>query len=307
MTKKTMIAVAIPTYRRPELLLELTRSLPSHVPISVSDNAASLSGLTAPFGHNVSIHHADRLLPIFVNWNRAVSFIPDNATHVLIPSDDDLYLPDALQTVGQAIEKYPGADMIVFGCDFVDENGKTWAGWRPEKDQMCAPGDGFLAFEAGVTARMPGVLFRKAFLDRIGAFDERFVLTAADSELIQRAALLGRTVFVPTVIGLYRIWSGSLTHARQATDLWMSEVTLWTGKIAALLRTGHQPRMRKINVDRFQDEIYTANLRAGIGALKSRGQYLGAWRHLLANRYPHRAGVLSQVKLLGHLLLPHLK
>lgn len=304
---QSKIAVAIPTYRRPELLLELTRSLPHHVPINVSDNDGSLAGLTTQFDSNVSVHHADRLLPIFANWNRAVSFIPEDATHVLIPSDDDLYLPGAVQAVTDAIDEYPSADMIVFGCDFVDEHGKTWAGWRPAREELCAAGDGFLPFESGVNARMPGVLFRTDFLRRIGGFDECFKLTASDSEMIQRAALLGTTAFVPKVIGMYRVWTGSLTHTRQASDLWMSEIDLWTEKIAELLRNGHQPPRRSINVDRFKDNIYTANLRAGIGALKTRGQYLGAWRHLLANRYPYKASLLSQAKLVAHLLLPRRK
>jgi hypothetical protein len=97
------IAVAIPTYRRPELLLEMTRSLPAQVPISVSDNGGSLLGLNVPFGSNVSVHHANQLLPIFANWNRAVSLVPDDATHVLIPSDDDLYLGTAFKIINQAI------------------------------------------------------------------------------------------------------------------------------------------------------------------------------------------------------------
>jgi 23S rRNA (adenine2503-C2)-methyltransferase len=59
--------------------------------------------------------------------------------------------------------------------------------------------------------------------------------------------------------------------------------------------------------DALRDEIYTANLRAGIGALKTRGNYRGAWHHLLASRYPYRASLLSQAKLLIHLLLPFRK
>lgn len=300
----TQIAVAIPTYQRPELLLELTSSIPSDIPISVSDNAGSMLGQNLLFGSNVAIHHAESSLPIFANWNRAVAFIPADATHVLIPSDDDLYLPNAMPTVTAAVAKYPDADMLVFGCDFVDEHGATRPGWKPEREEACEPGDGFLLFAPGVDARMPGVLFKTDFLRRIGGFDERFVLTAADSELIQRATLMGKTVFVPVVIGMYRIWSGSLTSSRQATGLWMSEVDLWTGKIAELLRNCHQLSDRKIDVGRFQDEIYTANLRSGIGSLKSRGKYFGAWRHLLVNRYPHRASLISQAKLLAHLLLP---
>jgi hypothetical protein len=87
----------------------------------------------------------------------------------------------------------------------------------------------------------------------------------------------------------------------------LTEVDLWTHKIAELLRTGHQPPSQRVNIKRYRDEIYTANLRSGIQALKQRGQYLGAWRHLFANRFPYRASLKSQVKLLTHLILPRLK
>lgn len=292
------IAVAIPTYRRPDLLLELTRSLPDHVSVSVSDNGGSLIGLVVPFGSNVSINHAEQLLPIFVNWNRAVSLIPEDVTHVLIPSDDDLYVPNAFEAVNRAIEKYPNADMFVFGCDFVDENGNVRPGWVPQKEELCAPGDGFLKFESGVSARMPGILFRIDFFKRIGGFDENFKLTASDSELIQRAALLGSTAFVPKVIGQYRVWSGSLTHARQATDLWLSEVELWTSKIAELLHTGHHPRSRQVSIERYRDEIYATNLLAGLNSLYQKGDAENAWLFLMRHKIPRHTKLITRLRLL---------
>ena len=292
------IAVAIPTYRRPELLLELTRSLPSYVPISVSDNGGSLFGLVIPFGQNVSVHHADQLLPIFVNWNRAVSLVPDDATYLLIPSDDDLYLPTAFKTINQAIEKYSSADMIVFGCDFIDEHGNTRPGWMPEKEELCPPGDGFLNFEFGVNARMPGIVFRADFLRRIGGFDESFQLTASDSEIIQRAALLGSTAFVPTVIGQYRVWNGSLTYSRQASDQWLSEVELWTSKIAKLLCTGHQPPSRRVNIKRYRDEIYARNLLAGISNLLKKGELQNARKFIARHPAPSSITLMTRLRLL---------
>lgn len=296
--KDQKIAVAIPTYRRPELLLALTLSLPNHIPISVSDNDCSMSGMSVKFGANVNINCAHQLLPIFANWNRALSLLSPESTHVLIPSDDDLYLPQALQIVEAALSSHPDADMIVFGCDLVDEQGTTRSGWCPSKEQRMEPGDGFLAFEQGVDARMPGVLFRKSFLTSLGGFDERFELTAADSELIQRAALLGRTVFIPETIGLYRIWSGSLTHARQATDQWMDEVALWTGKIAALLESGHHPAGTKIDAVRYRDEIFSRNLLAALGNLLSQGEFDKARGFLRRHPVPARAASLTRLRLL---------
>lgn len=298
------VAVAIPTYARKEMLFRLIGSLPPDWQVFVSDNNASLVPLGDSLGPHVTVSHSDHLIPMFANWNRALSLVEGSCSHVFIPSDDDLYLPIAGTAVADALARHSDADMFVFGCDFFNEQDKRWGGYCPSMHEALVDGQGFLKFIGGVDARMPGILFRKTFLDRIGAFDERFELTAADSELIQRAALMGRTVFIPTVIGLYRIWSGSLTSSRQATELWMNEVDVWTGKIAELLLNSHQLSDRGINPWRFQDEIYIANLRAGIGSLKSRGIYFGAWRHLLTSRYPYRASLLSQLKLLAHLLLP---
>lgn len=301
------VAVSIPTYSRADLVTQLIDSIPRSVPVYVSDNNGSMRPLVRAFASNVHISHADDLLPIFANWNRALSLIKGDSTHVLIPSDDDLYLPEAFEVIDEALAVHPDADIYIFGCDFADETGRTWPGYCPQQLQICAAGEGFLEFAGGVEARMPGVLFRRAFLARIGQFDERFTLTAADSELIQRALLLGSSVFVPRVIGNYRVWSGSLTHARQATDHWMREVDLWVDKIAELLTATGHPCCRLINIGKYKDDIYIANLRAGVSALKTSGHHASAWRHVIAGRYPYRANLMSQAKLLAHLLLPFRK
>lgn len=296
------IAVAIPTYKREELLRRLISTVPKDWDIYVSDNDASLKPLTRPLPGVVS--HSPTLISMFANWNRALSLVEPNATHVFIPSDDDLFLPNAGDSVRRTLEQHPNADIFVYGCDFFDENDKTWPGYRSKELRSFEPGEGFCVFSRGVDARMPGVLLRKAFLERIGAFDERFELTAADSDLIQRALLLGRSVFVPETIGLYRIWAGSMTHARVASDQWMKEIDLWVDKIGNLLDEGHMPAGHPIDVLRYKDEIYISNLRSGIHALKRQGRHVSAWRHVFSRRYPYRASIVSQAKLFAHLLLP---
>ncbi|WP_156421856.1 glycosyltransferase [Paucibacter sp. KCTC 42545] len=266
------IAVAIPTYKREALLRRLISSIPKNWSVFVSDNESSLLPLASSLGEVVTISHSPKLVGMFANWNRALSLVTPNCTHVFIPSDDDLFLPEANGIVANTLARYPDSDILVFGCDLFDEHGHVWAGYRPLALECFDIGEGFHKFAAGVDARMPGVLFRKDFLQRIGAFDERFELTAADSELIQRALLLGKSVFVPSVIGLYQIWSGSLTHARQATDQWLNEVEAWTEKIGDLINSGNQPHKRQIDVQSYRDEIFIANLLAGIGNLIQKGQ-----------------------------------
>ncbi len=294
------IAVAIPTYKRKELLLRLIGSIPQEWSVFVSDNESSLVPLKGSLGPKVVVSHSPTLIPMFANWNRALSLVDEDATHVFIPSDDDLFLPVAREAVQLALQQYPESDIFIFGCDFFDEYDRCWKGYCPETLQAFASGDGFLKFWRGVDARMPGILFRKSFLNRIGAFDERFELTAADSDLIQRALLLGSSVFVPQVIGQYRIWSGSLTYARQATDLWMKEVTLWTDKIATLLASGHQPQTRNVNIDAYRDEIVAQNLLAGLHNLIAKGERKQALAFLERHRMPTRARLRTRLKLLRY-------
>lgn len=293
------IAVAIPTYKRRELLARLIHSISTTWQVFVSDNDSSLLPLDASFGDHVSVSHSAELVGMFANWNRALSLVGEDCTHVFIPSDDDLFLPNAEEAVSRALAQHPEADIVFFGCDLFDENGHRWSGYRPSHMEAFAPGDGFLKFIYGVDARMPGILFRHDFLKQIGAFDERFELTAADSDLVQRALLLGRAVFVPEVIGLYQIWSGSLTHARQATDLWVNEIELWTGKVAALLGAGHQPLAAHVDIERYRGEILARNLLAGAAGLVARGRHGEAREFLRRHRVPSKAALRTRLSLLG--------
>jgi hypothetical protein len=290
------IAVAIPTYKREELLRRLVSSIPIDWDIYVSDNDASLKPLLTPLPGVVS--HSAVLIPMFANWNRALSLVDPSASHVFIPSDDDLFLSNAGDAVEQALARHPDTDMFVFGCDFFDEHDQIWPGYRVAALQAYEPGDGFSVFSRGVDARMPGILFRKSFLDQIGAFDERFELTASDSDLIQRALLLGRSVFVPETIGLYRVWAGSLTHVRIASDQWMHEIDLWTAKIAAVIKAGHQPSGPVINVNQYRDEILARNLLAALGNLLNKGEVDQACDFLRRHPVPRHATLATRLRLL---------
>ena len=290
------IGVAIPTYKREDLLRKLLFSIPAEWNIYISDNDASMKLVSEPLAGLVS--HASSLLSMFANWNRALSLVPSEVTHVLIVSDDDLFLQSSGSVVMRAIEQNPDCDMFVFGCDFCDEFNHIWKGYSPKNMQVYAKGQAFHVFEHGVSARMPGILFRKTFLEEIGAFDERFELTASDSELIQRATLLGRTVFIPETISLYRIWSGSATNRTQATDLWMSEINMWTDKIAQLLNNGHQPVGRRVNVKRYKAEIFAQNLLAGINNLRAKGELADANDFLKRHKFPAGARMKTRLRFL---------
>jgi hypothetical protein len=237
----------------------------------------------------VRISHASTLIDVLKNWNRALSLAQSECTYVFITSDDDLYLPGCSLIVEDALSKFPEADIFVFGCDIVDNIGSRQTGYCPSSYELLDNGDGFLKFVNGVDARMPAILFRTDFIRQIGSFCESFKVTAADSELIHRALLLGRSAFIPHTIALYRVWPGSATYTAQASDEWIAEVTEWTRMIANLINSGHQPKAKRVDVSLFRNEILARNLYAGAASLYRKGEYRQAQlflrRHPLPNRY----------------------
>lgn len=291
------LAVAIPTYQRPDYLAQLIDTIPTDTAVAVSDNAGSLAGLGLTWRAGVEVSPAPALIPIFANWNRALRLVDPQATHVVMPSDDDLYAPGGFDVIHRTIEQHPDVDVFIFGCGLVDEFGTTRAGYAPERLACFEPGHGLFEFERGVTARMPGVVFRRAFLDRIGLLDEHYQLTAADSEWVHRALVLGRACFVPEVVAHYRVWSGSLTHARQATDLWMDEVRHWVQRTSELMLSTHGAGFAGFDPARFQDEIIALNLLAGINGLLARDGHAEAGAFLRRQGVPPHARWRTRAQL----------
>lgn len=292
------IAVAIPTYKRREMLDRLIGTIPSDWSIYVSDNDSSLLPLDPPIDGRVKVSHSPVLVEMFANWNRALSLVDADCTHVFIPSDDDLFLPEARAIVADALRQHADADILVFGCDFIDGQDHKFGGYVPTAQEVFATGDGFTRFAYSVDARLPGILIRQDFLKRIGAFDEKMEITAADSDFVQRALLLGKSVFVPKVIGRYRYWNGSGTHAFHGTDRWMKDVVRWTDKITQLLRTGHRPIHAKVDIDQYRAEVINRNVLAGVDNLIAKGDLVKArdffWRHAV---FKH-ATLLGRLRLL---------
>lgn len=260
----TKLAFAIPTYNRLRLLERLVESIPSKYSIFISDNDSSIKGSHQFYAkENVHVSHASTLISMFANWNRAVETTDSSVTHIAIPSDDDLYLPEQVSHMSDTIASNTDVDIFIFGCDYIDEHENISVGYTPTSSCKYIKGDGFLQFINGVDARMPGVVFRKEFFKKIGGLNTEYELTAADSELIQKALLLGKSMFVNQTVGYYRIWSGSLTNARQGTIQWLKEVEKWTKTISEFIASSANQNVKKIDTKKFSADIYIQNLLAG--------------------------------------------
>ncbi|VVS90862.1 NAD-dependent epimerase/dehydratase family protein [Desulfoluna spongiiphila] len=298
------ICVAIPTCNRTELLEKLLCSIPHNIKISISDNGNFISPKVK--NKNISYFSTQQIIPMFENWNNALRNI-DHCKYVVVPSDDDIYYNNSFGIIENEIWNNPDIDIFIFGHNLMDENEHIISSYCPRSYKKYNPAEGFSEFQSGVLARMPSVVFKKTFLDKVGYFDESFQITAADSELIQRALLFGKALFVPTIISGYRVWSGGLTAKKIATKEWMDEIELWTNKTAKIAFEQLTINGFKFNKAKFKDEIFAQNLLAGLLSLVKAKRYRQAILHLNSFRFPRKARLITKLRLLAYAIMIKLK
>jgi glycosyltransferase involved in cell wall biosynthesis len=295
MSPLPLLTIAIPTYKREALLGRLLDSIRSDAPVIVSDNGGYLSE-TFKRRHFTVQFISDREVPVAENWNRVASAAASR--WILMPGDDDLYYPESFTVIERILREHTSADIVFFGHHVINEIDQIKSTWSPESCHLSAP-QGFELVKFGTPARPPGIAFKAELFRRLGGFCTDFRVTATDNHFYQRAVLVGESVFVGDVVTGYRVWESGSTKQSIATQDWMREIDLWCNLVRrfAVEQVGYQYPLS------LQDDIYLANLRAGIRVLKERGGYWAAWRHFFRSRYPFRASALGQLKLFVHLLL----
>jgi hypothetical protein len=295
-----LLGIAIPAYKRTHLLDRLLASIQTRFPVIVSDNGGHLPDV---FKKNHSLVHfvSGHEVAMLENWNRAASAV-QSSQWIVMPGDDDLYYPESFVTIERVIRENPSADIILFGHNIIDEHDQVTDTWQPSALQLQPP-DGFDRVKLGLMARPPSIIFKSSLYKRLGGFCEQFKLTAGDNDFYQRVCLIGHTVFAPEIVSGYRVWASGGTAQTIATKEWLQDIDLWCNRMRefAAIHTKY-PYTKAL-----ADQVYMANLRSGIKALKGQRQHLSAWRHLLANRYPYRATPWSQAKLFAQLLTPQFK
>lgn len=291
-TIEASIGVAIPTYNRNNYLRKLLQTIPSSTDVFVSDNGGYVDESIKEQYPKAKVSIQTNILEMFDNWNAAANMV--TSAWCLIPSDDDLYFNGAFDTLRKYIDKYPQADLFIFGHKIIDENDIAIDGWTPFLEKEYAAPQGFELFKYGVEARMPCVAFRTEFLKTLGFFDSRYKLTAADSELVQKALIKGRSVFVPEIIGAYRVWAGALTHKRMATKQWLEEVDYWQCKVEEMMSNSIYAQQAK----HIRDEVYARNMIGGIYSLRKTGTLTDRLKFVLSNRLPWFASFKTKLRLI---------
>lgn len=290
-------SLAVPTFNRSEVLQKLMDTVPASVSVYISDNGSTLPPSIVKKYPNAVIGKTTPPVLMFENWNLAANSVLSD--WLAIPSDDDIYYKDSFLVIEKYLNKYNDMDVIIFGHNTIDSNENILNNWKPCLETCIAP-SGFLRFKYGVDARMPSIFMKTALFKKLGGFDEGFRITAADSDFLQRAALVGNIQFVPEVVSGYRVWEGGLTHNKIASTEWMKEIDRWCNRISEFCEE------RNINMysKKIQDEIYARNLLAGVHSAKKSNGYMAAWSHVKNCRYPFKALVRTQLSLLYRLVRP---
>lgn len=297
-SRRALLTLAIPAYKREALLGRLLATIPAHVPVIVSDNGGHLpDAFKRQHGHVRFI--ADHEVPVAENWNRVASAAAEVSEWILMPGDDDLYYPSSFDVIERNLREHASADIAFFGHHIIDEQDRVQSTWSPAPGRFDAP-HGFEPLRRGTPARPPGIAIRSDLYRRLGGFCPDFKVTAGDNHFYQRAALIGGAVFVADVVTGYRVWDAGSTRESIATPQWLNEIDLWCSRVRRFA-TEHTQYPYPASL---HDDIYLDNLRAGIHALKERGRHGQAWRHFLAARYPLRSHPLNQARLLLSLLRP---
>ena len=124
---------------------------------------------------------------------------------------DDRYEPEAFAQVAQAFESDPAAEMVLVGSTVVAREGEDKALLIERRPAPGAATD-LAALAFGVPC-INARFFRRALLERLSGFDNRFYISA-DRHMLLRAALQGvRAREIPSVLFEYRVHPGSLTLA----------------------------------------------------------------------------------------------
>lgn len=298
------ITITIPTYNRLDFLLQLIKTIPNKIKIHISDNGNFIKNKINQ--DNITINSTQSVISSIKNWNLCIKE-SEETDYIAICSDDDTYVKDGFNIILETINNYD-ADMFIFGNNFIDENNSITGTYCPKEFEILESPNGFDKFKYGVEARTLSIFFKKSFLDKIGHLDdEKFEITAADSELIQRGLLLGKVIFVPKIVSNYRVWSNNETSKWITTKNWLDEIDIWTNKIIKLANSTLTEKQNNFDWDKYKDEIYARNLLGGLANLYRLKNYTEVFNHYSNARYPKYSFLKTKLRIWKILLFSKLK
>jgi len=219
-----LVTIAIPTYRRPDLLLEALASAVAQqgappFEVIVVDNdverpeAALEVARRFPPGL-VRLYRNARNLGMAGNWNRCLELA--RGQWVTILHDDDLVAPGLLRSIEPLLRS---SDVDFVACDSViDADPATFhralASWRPKRWRRIVGTDlqriDPLRIVMSNVVAAPGAVMRRSAAIALGGFrDELYPIS--DYEFFARCCLHGRGVGIAVPLAFYRLHPAAAT------------------------------------------------------------------------------------------------
>lgn len=297
------LTIAIPTYNRNDYLIKLLKTIPASFDgnVVISDNGGYVTDEIINVFSEFTFMRSKQKLDMFQNWNVALASV--TTEWFIMPSDDDLFCQGSFDKIDLVLKQYPQGDIFIFGHNVIDENDSIINFWIPEKLNFFDNTEGFKVFMKGVAARCPSIIMRTELVRKMGLFDESLEFTAADSLLIQKCLLYGKSFFVPEIVSSYRVWPNNFTNQLVATKRWMDKIELWIDKLGFVLKKDFSFFFTEAQIKNIKDEIYAQNLLAGISKIRKNDGFLGMLKYICVNRYPYRADFKTQLVFIKIVLL----
>jgi len=292
------LTIVIPTYNRNEYLLKILNTIPANVNVIVCDNGGSVTNEIINRYKEFSFIRPDRALEMFENWNFAISKV--KTKWFIIPSDDDIYYAGAFEKIASVINENGDTDVILFGHNIINEFDAVLSTWAPSHFQVLKAPEGYDYFKYGVEARLPSVIFKTDVATSYSLFKETYIYTAADSLLIQKMMLHGKTVLVPDVISGYRVWPNNFTSKLISTSGWLEKIDQWQDEIAVHVNEVYKTKYNTLHI---KDEVYARNLIAGIINMKAKHGFGPTYTFFKSVRFPWNAKMVTKLNVIKALFV----
>jgi len=165
----------------------------------------------------IKFHRKDQNEGVTANFNTCVQRSSGQLVHIL--HGDDYVLPGFYRTIEGLAERHPAVAFFHTRALVVDEAGNT-EGTSPPIENLESPGNEVAPFYYANPFRTAGVVIRRAFYEKQGGFNPKFV-HVADWEMWVRAVFLGTGVCSNETLAIYRSFAGNDTSrlVRTGTNL----------------------------------------------------------------------------------------
>lgn len=214
------LAVAIPTYQRPDRLAVALESVLAQLPsagveVVVSDNStdarteAVCTDLAQRYGRPVRYQRHVPGLGMNGNFDACVRL--SSAEHVLILHDDDHLLPGAVAEMLASIETAPGADVRLFGVHVVTPEGKVLRRQKARHRRHLPPREALHRLMTRSSfVRFPGMVVSRRAYEDVGDFDPT---VGGPSDVDMWARLFARygLLWEPAVTAAYLVHEDAAT------------------------------------------------------------------------------------------------